>query len=152
MRQEQSSLSTAVSAVAQYNDLLSQMVALTDQLSASIRHSQLSEMHQLLDNRGTLCKRIDDLFQTLERSLLNLKADGGMSPGADRDNLRMAFENMQRLRNSILIKQAECESNLSAQLQQCRTDITAIEKRKELKTTYKKRSSINQAKFLDSKL
>lgn len=147
-------LRTALSAATEHNDLLRRMEKLTDQLSNTIQGARIDSINTLLQAREAVCKQIAASSSALQRSLAELgAADTAESKGAGGSDLRRALENMQRLLDTAMKKQAACESALAAQLHERKAELIALAQRHGLRSAYQKRQEpTNQARFLDNRL
>lgn len=154
-RQERRPLAAVLAAMSEYNGLLSQMEELTDRLSDAIKDPDLANLETLLQTRTTLGNKVSASSRALQRSLAELgtgRDSAARSEEAGRDRLRLDLDRTERLRNTILEKQAACETALARRLQECKTALTALGQRRGLRVAYQGPTEADQARFLDSKL
>ncbi len=124
------------STLSSYNDLLSRMGQITDDLSAAVNEMRLQDIDHLLSERQILCADLIAVNQRLRQADPELRS----LPAQTRSHEQL-----------LLAKQAACESAISAQLQESRMKLAELRRKKGLRNVYGAGSQ-SQSRFLDNKI
>lgn len=115
---------------ADYDGMLAEMIDLTDRMSLATTRLDEDEIDRLLAEREVLCTRIVSC----------------------REGLSSIDTNTERMEQTLLAKQAACESAVSQLLQQARTNLAELHAKKGLRYAYGAAGSANTlSHFLDNK-
>ena len=139
-------------AARRYYALLVEIEEATDKLLLALGTQSIEDVGGLVQARWKLCQEIGKSAQELDSLLLNQnrKSGGSRCPGGDQ--LHTIMEKIQARQESLLAKQVESESILSAELSKCRSALVDLNQRRDLQAAYGTSSPREDARFLDSKL
>ena len=130
----------AQSAITAHNELLRLMEQITNDLTAAVGDSRMSDVEKLLNDRAVLCEKIGASSSAVRQAVAK--------PGADPESVERARQSEAR----ILEKQSVCEKALQERLRECRSALASLKQRKGLKAAYSTTSDANQACFLDNRM
>jgi len=142
MQRKQDSVSGAAQAIHEYDGLLRRIEESTDELLSAVQSWDVEKVENLIEAREELCRKVGPCIRNLEG------ASG--SPGSQ--DLVSTSNLLQARQDRLLKKQAECESALSAGLDRCKAALMSLNQRRDLRDRYRGPTTVERARFLDSKL
>ncbi|MGC8863947.1 MAG: hypothetical protein ACP5R5_14420 [Armatimonadota bacterium] len=136
-------------AVEAYNDLLAQMMEVTQALSLCVESWDSERVRRLLDKRSEICSSMGRCAAVLDRLIPQARA---WADQRSVDRLDTMLEQAGAQLQDILQKQQECENRVIERLEKCRAELAALGRQREVKAAYSPRTQAAEARFLDGRL
>lgn len=131
-------------------DLLCRIDSVGDKLLDAIQSSSFDQLESLLQTREKICQQFGISSERFAALLLEATQKGDRNSG-DLRELEALVEKLRATENDVIKKQAECEADLLAAMDNCRTEIGSFAQRRDLRETYQGSLPEDQARFLDSR-
>jgi|GEM_PF-2837469 len=142
-------LSNAINQTEDAIQVLTHILELTDGLIDAIRTGDAPMIHSILTSRETECMTIAEALNTLDSTLSKLRKPN--YPTGDWHTLAGSIRKLEELRETLIVRQSECENLLVSELTKCKNELKALGLSRELKTAYRSPQGPQTSRFVDKK-
>lgn len=126
--------------------ILTTIIQVTELLNQAISDRDTNRIQELLVTRESLCVDAGYSFRWLNM----LTDDSSYAPENISSQLESAFEEIRLLSDKILQSQKECGNLLESKINECRSELSAIHRKADLRQAYSTVTKNRIASFIDS--